>query len=81
MLFVYFVVSLPTERVPVSSGHSRFNSFRGLLSSRCRLGMAESSFPRKLRLVVGQCSGELGDMLRPKLVLDDSEPGLTLCNP
>ena len=29
---------------------------------------------------VGQCSGEHSDMIRPKLALDDCEPGLTLCN-
>ena len=29
---------------------------------------------------MGQCSGELDDMLRPKLALEDCEPGLTLCN-
>ena len=29
---------------------------------------------------MGQCSGELGDMLRPKLALELCEPRLTLCN-
>ena len=51
-----------------------------MLSSRLRLGIAESSFPRKFRLSVDQYSSELRDMLRPKLALDDCEPGLTLCN-
>ena len=64
----------------LGAGHSRINPSRGMLSSRWRLRIAESSFPRKLRLSVGQCSGEHGDMIRPKLALDDYEPGLTLCN-
>ena len=51
-----------------------------MLSSRWRLGIAESSFPRKHRLSVGQYPGEHSDMIRPKLALDDCEPGLTLCN-
>ena len=42
--------------------------------------MAESSFPGKLRWSVGCGSGELGGTILPKLAMDESEPGLTLCN-